>query len=204
MPNTASFAARLCRRRARELGGRARRGRGTAPPAPPIDVVARYWFNPELTSRNFLVPGSMAIVLTMVGTLLTALVVAREWERGTMEAMMATPISMAKFIATKVVPYFLLGLGSALVCTIFAITVFGVPFRGSPLALLLIVSGVHGARAGPGAVHFGRDQEPVRREPDRAADRVHAGAAAVRLPVRDQLDAAVDPAADLCACRCAI
>jgi ABC-2 type transport system permease protein len=57
-----------------------------------------------------------------------------------MEALMATPISMAEFIATKVVPYFLLGLGSALVCTVLAITVFGVPFRGSPWALLLIVS----------------------------------------------------------------
>ena len=121
-----------------EAGRAALQGRGT--PAPPIAVAARFWFNPELTSRYFLVPGSMAIVLTMIGTLLTALVVAREWERGTMEALLATPISLPEFIATKVVPYFLLGLGSALMCLMLAITVFGVPFRGSPWALLLIVS----------------------------------------------------------------
>jgi ABC-2 type transport system permease protein len=82
----------------------------------------------------------MAIVLTIIGTLLTALVIAREWERGTMEALMATPVSMAEFLATKVLPYFALGLSSALICTILAIAAFGVPFRGSPLALLLIVS----------------------------------------------------------------
>jgi ABC-2 type transport system permease protein len=76
----------------------------------------------------------------MIGTLLTALVIAREWERGTMEAIMATPISMAELIITKIVPYYLLGLGSAAVCTVLAVTVFGVPFRGSPLALFLIVS----------------------------------------------------------------
>ncbi len=140
LPNTASFAAAYAEGvRASWAAGRAAE-QGNAAAAPPIDVAARYWFNPELTSRYFLVPGSMAIVLTMIGTLLTALVVAREWERGTMEALLATPISMAEFIATKVVPYFLLGLGSALVCTLLAITVFGVPFRGSPWALLLIVS----------------------------------------------------------------
>ncbi|MFI4888931.1 MAG: ABC transporter permease [Steroidobacterales bacterium] len=140
LPNTATFIAGYAEGvRANWAAGRAAElGRGSA--APPIDIAARFWFNPELTSRYFLVPGSMAIVLTMIGTLLTALVVAREWERGTMEALLATPISMAEFIATKVVPYFMLGLGSALVCTIIAITVFGVPFRGSPWALLLIVS----------------------------------------------------------------
>jgi ABC-2 type transport system permease protein len=140
LPNTASFIAAYAEGvRANWVGGRvAEQGGGLA--FQPIDLAARFWFNPELTSRYFLVPGSMAIVLTMIGTLLTALVVAREWERGTMEALLATSISMAEFIATKVVPYFLLGLGSALLCTVLAITVFGVPFRGSPWALLLIVS----------------------------------------------------------------
>lgn len=105
---------------------------------PAISLSPRYWYNPGLRSRFFLVPGSIAIVMAMIGTMLTALVVAREWERGTMEAMMATPISMVEFIASKVLPYFLLGLGSSAVCTLAAITVFGVPFRGSLLALTLI------------------------------------------------------------------
>lgn len=140
LPNTASFVAAYAEGvRASWEAGRAPE-RGQPMTAARIEVSARYWFNPELTSRFFLVPGSMAIVLTIIGTLLTALVIAREWERGTMEALLATPISMAEFIATKVVPYYLLGLGSALICTVLAVTVFGVPFRGSPWALLLIIS----------------------------------------------------------------
>ncbi len=140
IPNTASFAAAYAEGvRATWAAGRfPERGAGGAAPA--VQLVDRYWFNPELTSRFFLVPGAMAIVLTIIGTLLTALVVAREWERGTMEAIMATPINMAELIITKIVPYYLLGLGSAVVCTVLAVTVFGVPFRGSPLALFLIVS----------------------------------------------------------------
>ncbi len=142
IPNTASFIAAYAEGvRATWAAARfAERGGGAGAVFAGISVAPRFWFNPELTSRYFLVPGSMAVVLTIIGTLLTALIIAREWERGTMEALMATPISMAEFIATKVVPYFLLGLGSALVCTVLAVMVFGVPFRGSPWALLAIVS----------------------------------------------------------------
>lgn len=102
---------------------------------PPISVEQRFWFNPELTSRNFLVPGSIAIVMTLVGTLLTSLVVAREWERGTMEAMMATPVTAAELLAGKILPYFLLGLTSMTLCVLLAVFLFGVPFRGSVVAL---------------------------------------------------------------------
>lgn len=140
LPTTASFVAAYAEgvRAAWVAGRTAEQGRRARGPA--IALTPEFWFNPELASRNFLVPGAMAIVLTIIGTLLTALIIAREWERGTMEALMATPISMAEFIATKVVPYFALGVASALVCTGLAVTIFGVPFRGSPLALLLIVS----------------------------------------------------------------
>ena len=110
------------------------------PETPQIEVSSRYWFNPGLKSRYFLVPGSIAIVMTMIGTLLTALVVAREWERGTMEAIMATPVSMTEFIASKILPYFLLALASMTLCTVIGVTVFGLPFRGSILALYLIAS----------------------------------------------------------------
>ena len=140
LPNTASFVAAYAEgvRQTWAAQQRAETGRPLA--TAPIEINPRYWFNPELTSRFFLVPGSMAIVLTVIGTLLTALVIAREWERGTMEALMATSLSMAEFIASKVIPYFLLGLASALLCTVLAVGVFGVPFRGSALALLLIVA----------------------------------------------------------------
>jgi ABC-2 type transport system permease protein len=81
------------------------------------------------------VPGSIAIVMTLVGTLLTSLVVAREWERGTMEAVMATPVTAAELLIGKIIPYFLLGLTAMTICVLLAVLVFGVPFRGSVVAL---------------------------------------------------------------------
>jgi ABC-2 type transport system permease protein len=105
-----------------------------------IDLEARNWFNPSLESKNYLVPGSIAIIMTMIGTLLTALVVAREWERGTMEAMMATPVSIQELVLGKLIPYFLLGLGSMLFCTLVAVFVFRTPLRGSILSLFLVTS----------------------------------------------------------------
>ncbi|MBW9063258.1 ABC transporter permease [Rhizobium herbae] len=100
-----------------------------------ISIEQRFWFNPELTSRYFLVPGSIAIVMTLVGTLLTSLVVAREWERGTMEAMMATPVTAVELLLGKILPYFLLGLAAMTLCVLLAVFLFGVPFRGSVVAL---------------------------------------------------------------------
>ena len=105
-----------------------------------IDLEARNWFNPSLESKNYLVPGSIALIMTMIGTLLTALVVAREWERGTMEAMMATPVNIQELVLGKLIPYFLLGLGSMLFCTIVAVLVFRTPLRGSVLSLFLVTS----------------------------------------------------------------
>lgn len=132
-PNTANFVQNYAQgavanwERQRLSEGR------SAPPA--ISSEQRFWFNPQLTSRNFLVPGSIAIVMTLVGTLLTSLVVAREWERGTMEAMMATPVSAAELLAGKLLPYFVLGLTSMTLCVLVAVFLFDVPFRGSVAAL---------------------------------------------------------------------
>lgn len=100
-----------------------------------INVLPQFWYNTALTSRNFLVPGSFAVILTMIGSLLTALVIAREWERGTMEALIATPVTIEEFIITKMIPYFILGLIAATICTLMAIFIFSVPFRGSIFAL---------------------------------------------------------------------
>jgi len=132
-PNTANFVQNY----AQGVVGTwmAQRAAETATRPPPISVEQRFWFNPELASRNFLVPGSIAIVMTLVGTLLTSLVVAREWERGTMEAMMATPVTAAELLAGKILPYFILGLASMSLCVLIAVFIFGVPFRGSVLAL---------------------------------------------------------------------
>jgi ABC-2 type transport system permease protein len=90
----------------------------------------RIWFNPERLSR-VLVPGSVAAILTIIGTLLTALVVARGWERGTMEALISTPVTRGELLATKILPCFALGMASAVLCALLPIGLFGVPMRGS-------------------------------------------------------------------------
>jgi ABC-2 type transport system permease protein len=100
-----------------------------------VNVEPRVWFNPDLNSRYALLPGAVAIVLTLIGTLLTSLVVAREWERGTMEALMATPVTPLELIAGKVVPYFALGMGAMALSVTITVFGFGVPFRGSVLML---------------------------------------------------------------------
>ncbi len=136
-PNTASLVLGYARGVVATWAG-LRTAETRAPP--PTVVEQRFWFNPELTSRFFLVPGSIAIVMALTGTLLTALVIAREWERGTMEAILATPVTAAELLLGKLVPYFLLGLTSMTLCASAAVLVFGIPFRGSPLALFAVSS----------------------------------------------------------------
>lgn len=106
-----------------------------------ISVQPRYWYNEELVSHNYLVPGVIAVVMTLVGTLLTALVVAREWERGTMESLMSTPISINEIILGKLIPYYILGMLSLSICLFMAVFLYNIPFRGSIL-LLGVVSTV--------------------------------------------------------------
>jgi ABC-2 type transport system permease protein len=106
----------------------------------PIDVEPRVWFNPAVSSRDYLVPGLIALIMTLTGALLTALVIAREWERGTMEALMVTRVSMHEILISKVVPYFLLGMGGMAVSVTIAVFLFGVPLLGSLLVLSLAAS----------------------------------------------------------------
>lgn len=96
-----------------------------------VELRSRYWFNAPLYSRYFLLPGSIAIILTLIGTLLTALVVAREWERGTMEAIMSTPITIIELLLGKLFPYYVLGMISLIICVSITLTWFDIPFRGS-------------------------------------------------------------------------
>lgn len=102
----------------------------------PAAVEQRVWFNPALRSRNFLVPGLVAVIMTLIGALLTALVVAREWERGTMEALMVTPIRIGELLLGKLLPYFVLGMGGMLLSVAMARWQFGVPLTGSFWLLL--------------------------------------------------------------------
>ncbi len=103
-----------------------------------INIEPRYWYNPAVISRFFLVPGSIVLVMTVIGALLTSLVVAREWERGTMEALLSTPMTRQEFLYSKLIPYYLLGIIAMMVCTITAITILNTPFRGSVIWLFIV------------------------------------------------------------------
>ncbi|HUN42932.1 MAG TPA: ABC transporter permease [Acetobacteraceae bacterium] len=105
-----------------------------------IDLQVRYWFNPELRSADAIVPGVIAMVMTMAGTLLTAGGVSREWEHGTMESLLASPAHMGEMILARLGCNFLLGIGSMLVSLLLAIFLFHVPFRGGFLPLAIAVA----------------------------------------------------------------
>ena len=96
-----------------------------------IDVRPRVRFNPAVSSRDYLVPGLIAVIMTLTGALLTALVIAREWERGTMEALMVTPVTMREILLAKLLPYFVLGMGGMAGSVAIAVWLFEVPLRGS-------------------------------------------------------------------------
>jgi ABC-2 type transport system permease protein len=102
----------------------------------PVVLEPRIWFNAAVRSRNFLVPGLIAVIMTLTGAMLTSMVVAREWERGTMEALMVTPIRIWEITLGKLLPYFILGMGGMLMSVAMALWLFEVPLRGSFLALL--------------------------------------------------------------------
>lgn len=106
----------------------------------PVQVDVRIWFNPAVTSTYFLVPGLIAVIMTLTGALLTAMVVAREWERGTMEALLVTPASIHEIILSKLVPYFVLGMGGMVLSVAMAVWLFHVPLRGSLLLLMISAS----------------------------------------------------------------
>jgi ABC-2 type transport system permease protein len=123
-----------------------------------LAVEAHTGFNESLESRNFIVPGVVAIVMAVIGTFLTSLTIAREWERGTMEQLISTPVHPLEMLAGKLAPYFVIGMVDVALCVGVAVWWFGVPFRGSPTALfaasvlflaaVLLLGFVISARAG--------------------------------------------------------
>lgn len=107
---------------------------------PLISAQPRFWYNEQLESRFFLLPGSLAIIMTLIGTLLTALVVAREWERGTMESLMVTPVGVEELVFGKLIPYFLLGMISMSICVFISVYGYHLPLRGSYWVILMVSS----------------------------------------------------------------
>jgi ABC-2 type transport system permease protein len=112
------------------------RGRGLAIP---LDVRPRVWFNEELESRHYIIPGLIAVIMMVISAMLTSLTVAREWERGTMEQLIATPVRGSELILGKLVPYFTIGLCDVAIAVLMGEYVFHVPLRGN-VALLFGMS----------------------------------------------------------------
>ncbi len=100
-------------------------------------MQSRVWFNEDLESRNFIIPGVIAMVMALVGAELTSLTIAREWERGTMELLISTPVTPMEVMLGKLAPYFAIGLIDAALCLAFGVFWFGVPFRGTLATLFL-------------------------------------------------------------------
>ncbi len=106
---------------------------------PLVDLRGRVWYNPELESRNYIIPGLIAVIMAVIAALLTSLTVSREWERGTMEQLISTPVKVPELIAGKLIPYFFIGFIDIVLSILMATLVFQVPLRGS-LPLLMILS----------------------------------------------------------------
>jgi drug efflux transport system permease protein len=109
---------------------------GSPEPPASVDARLRVWFNPDLESKDFVVPGLVAVIMTVIGGLLSSLTVAREWERGTMEQLIATPIRVSELVVGKLVPYVGIGVLDVLLAVAGGTLVFGVPLRGSFWLLL--------------------------------------------------------------------
>lgn len=108
---------------------------------PVIDPRVRVWYNPELKSKNFIIPGLIAVIMAVIAALLTSLTIAREWERGTMEQLISTPVKVPELIIGKLAPYFLIGFIDVLVSVFVAVFLFDVPLRGNAF-LLMALSGI--------------------------------------------------------------
>ncbi len=103
----------------------------------PVSVQTRTWYNENLESSAFIIPGVLALVMSVIGAFLTSLTIAREWERGTMEQLISTPVSAMEIMVGKLTPYFVLGMFDVVLCSFIAIQWFHVPFRGSFITLLV-------------------------------------------------------------------
>jgi len=138
-PNTANFVEAYARG-AWQVWQKERAAARGLPERPEIGLESRFWYNPSALSRNYIIPGSITLIMTVIGALLTSLVIAREWERGTMEALLSTAMTRSELLLSKLIPYYFLGIISESICIAFATFVLHVPFRGPLLATWLVSS----------------------------------------------------------------
>src|SRR5690606_10750648 len=115
-----------------------KRGAGRLTPA--VDAQIRVWYNPELKSRNYIVPGLIAVILMIIAALLTSLTISREYELGNLELLLSTPLRPAEIVLGKMSAYFLLGAIDAFFCVAVGVGVFDVPLRGGIIELAFVTS----------------------------------------------------------------
>ncbi len=139
--NTASialgYAQILVQTYAAELRSDAQVRRGGQPLRVPVEPRIRVWYNSDLKSKNFIVPGLIAVTMMIIASMLSSLTIAREWENGTMEQLLSTPVRPRELVLGKLLAYFALGITDMVICIIVGVFIFQVPFRGSVWFLFL-------------------------------------------------------------------
>lgn len=129
---------------------------------PLIDVQTRYWFNPAAISQHFIIPGAVTIIMTVIGAILTSLVIAREWERGTMEALLSTEVTRVELLLCKLIPYYFLGMLAMLLCML--VSVLSSACRiAARWWCCFYHQPVFTQHAGHGAAHLHHHPQPVQR-----------------------------------------
>jgi drug efflux transport system permease protein len=138
--NTASialgYADGVVQAFAAQLRSEAQVQRGAGKLRNPVEPRIRVWYNNDLVSRNFIVPGLIAVILMIIAALLTSLTIAREWETGTMEQLLSTPVRPTELVLGKLSAYFVLGMTDMLICLVVGVFIFDVPLNGSVVLLL--------------------------------------------------------------------
>jgi ABC-2 type transport system permease protein len=129
--NTASIAIGYAESIVRMYSASARVRNLPPPPPPAVDARMRVWYNSSLESKNYVVPGLIAVILMILAGQLTSLTIAREWEMGTMEQLLSTPLRPTEMLLGKMLAYFAVGLADSVIALVVGVTVFAVPFRGS-------------------------------------------------------------------------
>ncbi len=135
------YAEAICRAYGAEVAIDALRRSGGPSVRVPLDVRSRLWFNADMESRHYIIPGLIAVIMMIIAALLTSLTVTREWERGTMEQLISTPVQGTELILGKLIPYFVIGMLDVLLALLMGEFVFRVPLRGN-VGLLLTMSAV--------------------------------------------------------------
>jgi ABC-2 type transport system permease protein len=133
--NTASialgYAQTVVQTYATQLRSNAQVRKGGQPMRAVVDPRIRVWYNSDLKSKNFIVPGLIAVTMMIIASMLSSLTIAREWENGTMEQLLSTPVRPRELVLGKLIAYFALGITDMLICVIVGVFIFQVPFRGS-------------------------------------------------------------------------